>query len=237
MKKSDMLRRLKLNQDSFDKIKEAVKEAEKNTTGEIALAVTAESARYSVYELMYSLIFGLLAFVVMLPCADFFQRVLDKWFWGASSWHMPAFYGVTCFGLVALLFWIANLPVVDRLIIPKMIRKQTVFNRALRYFVESGVYATQNRSGILIFVSYMEREVRIIADSGINQKISSDLWNLIAADLAEGLGTNDATGAFVKAIERCGQLLKEHFPLSSETMDNPDELVNGLVVLEDAEWM
>ena len=60
---------------------------------------------------------------------------------------------------------------------------------------------------------------------------------MIAADLAEGLGTNDATGAFVKAIERCGQLLKEHFPLSSETMDNPDELVNGLVVLEDAEWM
>ncbi len=237
MRKADMLRRLKLDDESFEKIKSAVKKAEDKTTGEIALAVTAESARYSAYELFYALLVGVLVFVVLLPLADFFQVVLDKLMWGASAWHMPAFYGVTCFGLVALLFWFANFPAIDRLIIPRDVRIQTVYNRALRHFVESGVYATQNRSGILIFVSYMEREVRIIADSGINEKISMELWNLIAADLAEGLGTEDATGAFIRAVERCGELLQEYFPVPDNWQENPDELPNGLVVLEDAEWM
>lgn len=237
MRKSDMLRRLKLGEDSFGRIRSAVQAAEKKTTGEIALAVTAESARYSAYELFCALVVGVLVFVVMLPLAGSVQAMLDKAMWVASVWHMPAFYGVTCFGLVAILFGLANFPAVDRLIIPKSVRVRTVYNRALRYFVESGVYATKNRSGILIFVSYMEREVRIIADSGISAKISPELWNLIAADLAEGLGTDDATGAFVRAVERCGELLEEYFPADGDPQDNPDELPDGLVVLEDAEWM
>ena len=127
----------------------------------------------------------------------------------------------------------ANVPAIDRLIIPASVRRRTVYNRGLRHFVESGVYATENRSGILIFVSYMEREVRILADTGISAKIAPELWNLIAQDLAEGLGTNDATGAFVRAVERCGELLAEHFPAPQRPEDNPNELPDGLVILDD----
>ena len=49
MTKARMLRRLKLDAATFDTIRQAVARAETKTTGEIALAVTAESARYSVY--------------------------------------------------------------------------------------------------------------------------------------------------------------------------------------------
>ena len=49
MTKASMLRRLKLEDTTFDTIKTAVAQAETKTTGEIALALTAESARYSVY--------------------------------------------------------------------------------------------------------------------------------------------------------------------------------------------
>lgn len=237
MKKKTMLRKLKLTDDSFHKIREAVKKAETGTSGEIALAVTAESARYSVYELCMALVVGVFFFVVLLPFAEPLQNLLDKIMWGSATWHLPAFYGISCFGVVALLFWVANFPAIDRLIIPRMARSQMVYNRALRHFVESGVYATQNRSGILIFVSYMEREVRIIADSGINEKISPELWNLIATDLAEGLGTDDATGAFIRAVERCGELLQKYFPLQDDVVDNPNELPDGLVILEDSEWI
>ena len=79
----------------------------------------------------------------------------------------------------------------------------------------------------------MEREVRILADTGISSKIDPALWNLIAVDLAEGLGTDDATGAFVRAVERCGELLAEHFPASSNPEENPNELPDGLVILDD----
>ncbi len=233
MTKASMLRRLKLNDESFATIKEAVAKAETRTTGEIALAVTAESARYSVYELMAALCVGVLAFAVMLPFSGVIQQVLDRVMWGASVWHLPAFFGITNFGITALLFCVANVPAIDRLIIPATVRRRTVYNRALRHFVESGVYATENRSGILVFVSYMEREVRILADTGISARIDGALWNLIAQDLAEGLGTEDATGAFVRAVERCGELLAEHFPGSADPVENPNELPDGLVILDD----
>ena len=185
MTKASMLRRLKLESATFDTIRQAVARAETKTTGEIALAVTAESARYSVYELMVALCVGVFAFAVMLPFSGGIQQMLDKILWGAADWYLPAFFGISCFGITALLFFVANVPAIDRLIIPASVRRYTVYNRALRHFVESGVYATENRSGILIFVSYMEREVRILADTGISAKIAPELWNLIAQDLAD----------------------------------------------------
>ena len=146
MTKASMLRRLKLEDTTFDTIKTAVAQAESKTTGEIALALTAESARYSVYELMAALCVGVFAFAVLLPFSGVIQGFLDKVMWGAAVWHLPAFFGISCFGITAILFWVANVPAVDRLIIPQSVRRRTVYNRALRHFVESGVYATENRS-------------------------------------------------------------------------------------------
>ena len=82
--------------------------------------------------------------------------------------------------------------------------------------------------GFLIFVSYMERQVRIVADSGIAKKIPQDLWNIIADELAAGIKTGHTKEGFTGAIEKCGELLAEHFPAHSE---NPNELPDGLVIL------
>ena len=79
----------------------------------------------------------------------------------------------------------------------------------------------------------MEREVRIIADRGISEKISQDLWNLISDELIENLKKGETTLAFTTAIEKCGALLAENFPNREK---NPNELPDGLVILEDAEW-
>ncbi|AEE15719.1 TPM domain-containing protein [Treponema brennaborense] len=240
MKKAVMLKKLKLTDESLTRIREAVMKAESRTTGEIALAVTAESAAYSFRELLAALTAGVFIFALLLPFAHVIAELFENMMWHMPLWYLPAFYGITCFGLVALLFRIANVPAVDRLIVPRAVRSRAVYNRAVRYFAESGVYATKDHSGILIFVSYMEREVRIIADTGITAKISPGLWNLIAADLAEGLGTADAAGTFIRAVERCGELLEEYFPAvagsgaePNGTAENPDELANGLVVLEE----
>lgn len=237
MNKSKMLRRLRLSGQAAGDIKKAVKEAELHTTGEIAIAVTSESARYSAYELLFAVVAGAFLFAVLLPFAAPIKDFLDKLAWGAETWYLPAFYGIICFGLIALLFLTANVPAVDRLIIPKRVRALAVYNRALRYFIESGVYATRNRSGILIFVSYMEREVRILADTGISAEIPRETWNSIASDLAEGLGTEDAAASFVRAVERCGEILARHFPADGNPASNPDELPDGMVVLEDEIWL
>jgi putative membrane protein len=226
-----MLQKLDLTPDALERIRAIVEKTERKTNGEIAVALTGESEPYAFWELFAAVIAGAVVFAVLLPFTEAIQEALDSFFWHSAAWRLSAFFGITSFGLIALLYALANIPAIDRLIIPRAVRSRSVQNRAVRYFAESGVSGTKDRSGILLFVSYMEREVHIIADSGISAKISGDLWRLIADELASEIGGKDTELAFVRAIERCGELLEQHFPSQN---DNPDELPNAVVILEDS---
>jgi putative membrane protein len=234
MKYKTLIKKLRLGDADFKEIKYAVAEAEAKTTGEIAIAVTPESARYCFWELLAADFFGALVLVCMLPFSEKILALYHRLYWqNEPGWILPLFFVISCLAAVVVGFYICNIPAVDRLVIPPSVRRSCVTNRAFRYFTESGVYDTAEHSGILIFVSYMERQVRIVADSGISKHISQDLWNLIADELAENLRKGEAAKAFTTAIEKCGQLLAENFPPHEE---NPNELPDGLVILEDAEW-
>lgn len=226
-------KKLKLDDAALKRITEAVKKAESNTTGEIALAITKESAHYSFFELMAAVIFSALVFCVLVPFAGPITSWFSATFWTVPAWYVPAFYGVTCFGLIALCFYAANIPAIDRIVVPSGVRSICVTHRAFRYFTESGVYETKEHSGILIFISLLEKQVRIVADTGISAKISQDLWKLIADSLAEGIGSGKTEEAITDAVAKCGELLTQNFPAHG---DNPDELSDALVFLEDEEW-
>ena len=229
MRYKTLCKKLNLSEEDFETIKNNVAKTELKTTGEIAVAVTAESANYSFWELLAANIVAAVVLIVLLPFSDKILELYKLLYWqNEPSWILPMFYIVSCFSTVVISFYLANIPAIDRLVIPLSVRKSCVTNRALRYFTESGVYDTKEHSGILIFVSYMERQVRIIADRGISQKISQDMWNLIADELAENLRNGNALLAFNNAILKCGELLVENFPSDKE---NPNELSDGLVIL------
>ncbi len=234
MKYKTLIKKLNLKNSDFEDIQKSVAAAEEKTTGEIAIAVTAESARYSFWELLAADCVGMLMLLAMIPFSEKILALYRRLYWqNEPNWILPFFYIITCLSAVLIAFYICNIPAIDRLIIPPSVRKTCVTNRAFRYFTECGIYDTAEHSGILIFVSYMERQVRIVADSGIAKHISQDLWNLIADELAENLRKGDAAKAFSIAVEKCGELLAEHFPAHEE---NPNEFPDGLVILEDSEW-
>ena len=234
MKSKQLCKKLNLNDEAMQKIKDCVADVESKTTGEIAVAVAAESAHYSFWELLWADLIGAIVLIAMLPFSDKILGLYRLLYWqNEPSWILPVFYVISCFSTVVISFYLANIPAIDRIIIPLSVRKSCVTHRAFRYFTESGVYDTKEHSGILIFVSYMERQVRIIADRGISEKISQDMWNLIADELAENLKKGDDLLAFTDAISKCGELLAQNFPCKEE---NPNELSDGLVILGDEEW-
>ena len=233
MKTKTMLKKLQLSQKDFEEISEAVKKAEVKTTGEIETAVTAESAHYAFWELLASVCISVLIFAVLLPFAGKINSIYERITWTQRIWALPALYGLVCFASIAASFYLCNIPALDRIVIPKIVRNACVTRRAMRHFSESGIYETAEHSGILIFVSYMERQVRIIADRGISQKISPDLWKIISEGLAADIKAGNAKTGFINAVEKCGDLLARNFPAHKE---NPDELPDGLTVLEDSEW-
>ncbi len=231
MKKGTLAQKLRIDEAGLERIRAEVVRQESRTTGEIALAAVAESSDYSFSELLFSVMAGALAFAVLLPFHGAVQDLLDRLFWIAETWMLPAFYGAARFAVIALVFLVSNIDALDRLIVPRKVRSQEVYRRALRHFTESGVYATAERTGILVFVSLMEREVRVIADSGISDKIGQEDWNAIAASVASGIKAGKTAEALEEAVARCGDLLAKHFPAREK---NPNELADGLVFPEEA---
>ena len=75
---------------------------------------------------------------------------------------------------------------------------------------------------MLIFAAVAERYVEIIADGGINAKVTQEVWDKAVASLIAAIKDGRPADGFVAAIEQCGAVLAEHFPVAPGTV-NPDE--------------
>ncbi|MGL4985931.1 MAG: TPM domain-containing protein [Treponemataceae bacterium] len=227
------IKKIALQPEDFEAIKTTVSNIEKKTTGEIAIALISESDNYLLHELLFAFLVGVISFVTMVTQTHIIASFLDTILWHFNLWHISAFFGLATLAIMIGVFYLANIPFIDRLIIPSSAMKKSVYTRALRHFIESGVYQTREDSGILIFISYLEKEVRIIADSGVILKVSQAKWNEISQQLAQkiaqGFKEKKVASSLVEAVEICGSVLQEYFPAKA---DNPNELSDGLVILE-----
>lgn len=224
--------KLRLDEAGVAQIENAVHAAEEKTTGEIVVALAPESDTYSFYELLFGVVFGAISFCFLIAFHEQIIPWLATHFWDMPEWTYALFCGGVSYLISALMTLAANWLPIDRRIIPHSVQITAADRRASRCFAESGIYKTAEHSGILIFMSYLERQVRIIADSGINEKIDQAVWDSLAATLAHDLNPKNgmkAADALTKAVESCGNLLAEHFPPHEE---NPDEITRALIILE-----
>ena len=150
-------------------------------------------------------------------------------FWEYSSHYLLMFYGFSTFLVMAIVYLLANIPFIDRLIVPKSVMRQKVNQRAERHFLESGVYDTKDRTGILIFISYLERRVELLADKGISEKIPQEKWDAIVGHIIDGIKSNQLVKHLSGSIRECGNLLAEQFPIQP---DDENELKDDIHILE-----
>lgn len=230
MNTKTVIRKLNLTKEGFEKIQQSVKKAESKTSGEIAVCVTSESSDYSMWEFLAAFVASGVCFGILVSFAKQINALIEKIFWVNKIWYMPLFYGSAVLITFIVFFWLFNIPALDRLIIPAGYKSKKVSNKAYRAFAETGVYCTERHNGILIFVSYLERQVRIVADKGISDKISEDMWQLVADSLVAELKKGNGVDGFCDAIAKCGDLLSEHYPIEK---DDVNELPDGLLILED----
>ena len=219
----------KLSKDDLKKICSAVRNAEGKTSGEIATAMIKESYDYAIYELIFAVIIGFLYFVIMMFFVGNIEQLLQEKFWDYSVHYLVMFYGFSTFIVITIFYFIGNISSIDRLIVPKKLRNRKVQERATRYFMESGVYNTKDRTGILIFISIMEQRVELLADSGINELISPEKWQNIVDNIIKGIRQKEIADHLVESISECGNLLAEHFPIQT---DDKNELTDDIEILE-----
>ena len=194
-----------------ERIQQAVAAAEAKTAGEIVPMVVTSSARYTEIELL-----GLIA--------GLFIGMVVEAIW-SDPWSSPHFQLWPVIGAM-IGFAVSRLHLIKRLLAPRRRITGAVRTVALASFADLGLHYTQNHTGILILISLLEHRVEVLADRGINQKVSAGTWDEIVHLISAGIRSGQACDAFCRAIERCGDILAQHFPRQA---DDRDELPNQLV--------
>lgn len=207
----------------LEDVKKAVQEAELNTRAEIVPYLVAQSDKYpeAFYRcLMTCLSLGLLiAALVWQFYMDWSSDIFNALFsgWGMGLWMMS---------WALFSFFLYRIPRIKRFFIGRGALKSRVHNRAMRAFVEENVVDTQERIGILLFVSFFEHRIEVIADKGINSVVPEDTWREVVTLIKEGVKSNNVGGGIVNAIKLCGELLQQNaFEIRS---DDQNELSNEI---------
>ncbi|WP_354679650.1 TPM domain-containing protein [Cupriavidus plantarum] len=101
--------------------------------------------------------------------------------------------------------------------------------RARALFGALEVWNTEDHSGVLLYINLADHAVELLADRGIDARVSPAAWRQICDDLARGLAKNLSVDPVLDAIARIHALLIEHYP--SDGGYNPNELDDRPIVL------
>lgn len=212
-----------------EKIHKVMQAAESKTSGEIAVAYTHASSHYAFFELLFSVLCGFMYFLILLFFITPIEYRVQSIFWDYHHKYLVMFYGFSTFLVIFIFYFFTNIPWITRLLVPKKIMRRMVNERAVRYFMESGVYHTHHHIGILIFISYLERQVEILADRGISAKIPQEKWDALIQHIIAGIKNDCFVERLIEAINQCGTILAQHFPIRP---DDRNELDDGIAILE-----
>ena len=184
------------------RIEEAVAAAERRTAGEIVPFVVARSDRYEVAMWRGAALVSLVAAAAVLVVLQFYQG------WGFTWLHTawgPLF--VVLVASVAGAALGAFVAPVQRLLAADVMA-QRVHLRALEAFVEEEVFATRDRTGILLYLSILEHRIEVVGDTGINRLVNEDDWAEVVTRVRDGIRQGRPGEGLVQAIGLCGSLLE-----------------------------
>lgn len=201
-----------------NRIKEAVKRAEDNTSGEIVPVFVEQSGFYTLSNYRGAIIGGLLAFI----CVILFDRMVPD-----LAVYDPLYM------MVIIIFGCLVGATLPQFVVPlkRILVGQKHFDRATKSraenaFLEEEVFNTRHRTGIMIFVSFFERAVIVMADRGISKVVDQREWDNIVKLVISSIESGKITDGIVAAINRCGDILLEKG--FDKTPDDVNELRDDL---------
>ena len=204
--------RLSFDQGDIDRIAEAIRRTETATTGEIFCVLARSSGSYRAYPLVLAF---LIALIVPLP-------LIYLTFTSAVTIYSAQL------GSAIVLAMLFNHRSLRFGVVPKSVKRDRANAEAQKQFAAHGLHQTNDRTGVLIFVSLAERNVEVVADTGISEKVSAKVWDDAVNALLSAVKRDELGNGFIEAIGICGKVLAEHFPPGAV---NKDELPNKLVLL------
>ena len=123
---------------------------------------------------------------------------------------------------------LGNVPFFKRLLITSKEIEYEVTQRAIEAFFEHELHTTKNHNGVLIFISLMERKIKIITDINVKKKIEAKIWDEIIHDFTDKVSEGKFIEALKHSIMATSSVLESNFPASAA--DKKNELKNELII-------
>ncbi|MBN9076404.1 MAG: hypothetical protein BGN87_23855 [Rhizobiales bacterium 65-79] len=195
------------------RVAEAVKRAEANTSGEIFCVLARASDSYffpsAFFVTLAVLVVGLIV-----------ALLLDYWWFTVA---LPEFAALELLGVLAALFVLWVFPALRVHYVPHSLRRRRAHDNAVRQFLAHNIHLTDERTGVLLFLSMEERYAEVIADSGIDEQVGQKDWDRIVGLLVSHASRERLTEGFCEAVAEVGTLLARHFPPRSNDRNELDD--------------
>lgn len=204
--------------EQLEQIKSAVQKAEENISGEIVPVFVERSGFYTIANYRGGVLLAGITFIAII----LFDRYVPAL---AILDPMLIFFVVLLAGLMGGILT-HTLPFIKRRLVSREHLDQATKKRAETAFLEEEVFNTRQRTGILIFISFFEHEVMVLADRGISKVVDQKEWDAMVQHIIEKIRMGEITEGIVDAIHRCGEILHEKGFLKSA--DDINELRDDL---------
>ncbi len=194
----------------LDAVEKAVAHAETRTCAELIVVINRQSGSYLDRELLQAAAWALLALLVM---------VYSPWTFAEPLWVPPdiLLVGLAAFAATRLV------PLWRRAMLGRGRQDRQVRLHARNAFHVLNVTGTRDRTGVLIYLSYLEDRTLILPDFGVEAKVEPAIWLGILDRAGSISGHHNPTLALCGLIEECAKVLAERLPPKDS---NPDELPN-----------
>jgi putative membrane protein len=212
----------KFSEEDLQRIKAAVKEAEQKISGEIVPVIVERSGIYTIANYKACVIAATFFFILMI----FLDRYVIE---DATNtlYYDPVFIFMVVVVGGTLGAFVPNLSnAVKRWLASRKYMDECCRQSAENAFLEEEMFNTRHRTGIMIFISFFEHEVVVMADRGISKVVEQREWDKIVSELIAHIRSGKIVDGIEAGIKRCGEILLEKG--FHKTSDDINELRDDL---------
>lgn len=105
-------------------------------------------------------------------------------------------------------------------------RKKSYRELAFKEFYKLRMEKTADKTGVLIFILFLDKKFEIIADEGINSKISDDHWDIITSHLRNEFAQGNFKTGLINSLNEMKNILEISFPHKDNDVNElPDDII------------
>ncbi len=190
-------------------LKAAIESIEADSSAEVVIALRRQSSGHLLANLVFGAVAAFAALAYMLYAPHRFSLL--------SILIDPFIIGL---GLGWLVEW---LPPLKRRLVPAARRRYAVERGAKATFFDRGVANTRGRSGVLVYLSWLEQQAVVLADSGLPATWRDGPRQALEAELSAAMAAGGV--AVARVLQSAGPLLAEAAPRSADDVNElPDTI-------------